>query len=349
MKRIYKILIIPLFLLSCSKDDGEVTASLPTSVEEAIPYFAPLVKFHTNERYFPSTVEWFLERTALYYAEGGQFPEDGQTGLTLLHPIGELTPQRLVNAAVQETDGTNNSSNTGDSRTRSNFFVTPTDPMDQDQLSVVFDGNLDEARCYVNVVRPLENESFVDIQYHFFYPYNGPANNFFANIIVDVAHEGDWENITVRCSIAADGTWERQQVFYSAHGSDWSKWFEIDEVLWENDQHPIVFSALHTHANYPQQSGLPDNFITNCNGVDYFNIDEISDGINWETWNALEIVRIKTLKSVPGSTTEIPEVEEISPIEWQNFNGNWGSDGPHAPWLHATSAWFGGPNGVRCE
>ncbi len=348
MKHLFKILIPVIFLLSCNNDDGATIEPPPTTIEEAIPYFAPLVKFHTNERYFPSTVESFIQGSALYYAEDGQFPTEDQSELITIYEIGELTSQLLVNATITDVDGIDISSSTDDSRTRSDFFVSPTTDPNQ-ILSPVFDGNLSEAKCYVNVVRPLENESYVDIQYHFFYPYNGPANNFFANIIVDVEHEGDWENITVRCSISTNGEWEVQNVFYSAHGSDWSKWYQIDEVLWEDEHHPIVFSALHTHANYPQQSGLPDNFQTTCNGVDYFNIDEISDGINWETWNHLEIVRINTKKSQTSSTAEIPEIEEISSVAWQNFNGNWGSDGPHGSWLRENSPWFGGPNGVRCE
>src|SRR5690242_18675797 len=44
-------------------------------IQVLIEKYAPLVKFHQWEEYFPSSIEWFLQRSSLVRERGGQIEE----------------------------------------------------------------------------------------------------------------------------------------------------------------------------------------------------------------------------------------------------------------------------------
>jgi hypothetical protein len=88
------------------------------------------------------------------------------------------------------------------------------------------------ATVYFHVTR-YEDTGEYAVQYWFLYLFNFRLNE----------HESDWEQITVRL----DSDKNPIQVLYSAHeGGNDRKWEQIEK----EGEHPIVYPALGSHANY---------------------------------------------------------------------------------------------------
>jgi hypothetical protein len=104
----------------------------------------------------------------------------------------------------------------------------------------------------------------VDLQYWFFYPYNGSIGGVIAPLGFSGAHEGDWEHVTVRISDYADPKKRKiRGVFFAAHGSAEGAWM-VEQSNRPTDgsysvlpgtTHPIVYAAYHSHASN-EDSGL---------------------------------------------------------------------------------------------
>ena len=86
---------------------------------------------------------------------------------------------------------------------------------------------------YAHVVRDHE-EKVITIQYWLFYYYNDWFNK----------HEGDWEMIQVMVAEAGDPLWV---VLSQHHGGTRRAW---KHTQIEDGNHPAVFVALGSHANY---------------------------------------------------------------------------------------------------
>jgi hypothetical protein len=109
----------------------------------------------------------------------------------------------------------------------------------------------------------------INVQYWFFYPYNdGPL--FFD-------HEHDWEHITVRLTeerepIAAD---------FAQHANDRPGVSHSWSELTREGEHPLVLSALGTHASYASAAGIAwFERVANCSAP-----DRCPDPV-WRTWQA---------------------------------------------------------------
>ena len=88
---------------------------------------------------------------------------------------------------------------------------------------------------YVHVLPDVNGT--VQIQYWFFYNFNGPTYGF-------GTHQGDWEHFSVR----ADGNCSTRLGYVPfAHGEPpaWS-----NATLEEEDGHPVIYSAINSHATY---------------------------------------------------------------------------------------------------
>ena len=124
-----------------------------------------------------------------------------------------------------------------------------------------------------------------------------------------VLHEGDWERITVYLNEAdPEGAPPASVGFYRHSTNTFKKW---DNVEKEAGTHPIVYSAIGSHASLPS----PD--------FGFIDVGD-PDGPHWRSW------------------------EDLAPIEeqpWYGFGGAWGrvgkvrdSTGPLGPgahWKHA--------------
>jgi hypothetical protein len=175
-------------------------------------------------------------------------------------------------------------------------------------------GHLRDAPCYAHVVSTRRG---TEIQYWFFYPYNGniaPGLHF--------AHEGDWEHITVRLEPSNEAA---SDVFYAAH--EGGKWYPAHRVL-NHSGRPVVYSARYTHASYPNKG----------------------------TWFLRKAFPFREVNDVTGAGQEWDCVSNLVLLsrrepQWMRYTGRWGeigvfpfTSGPRGPALH--EAWDG-EDGVR--
>lgn len=118
---------------------------------------------------------------------------------------------------------------------------------------------------YVHVF--LREDGGINVQYWFFYPYNdGP-------LLFD--HDGDWEHLTVRLDA------ERRPLgaYLAQHAQDnpgpYRSWSRLRKV----DDHPVVLSALGSHATYAEPEDAPwFDRVSEC--ADALRCDDPA----WATW-----------------------------------------------------------------
>ena len=102
------------------------------------------------------------------------------------------------------------------------------------------------------------------ITYWFFYGFSQP--NLPTASLALASHEGDWESIDVKFAVEG-GAYVPRRVIYYAHGQpailDWAQATVADgtgaEVIGAQatPAHPLVFSAVKSHASYPTEGGQP--------------------------------------------------------------------------------------------
>ena len=178
-------------------------------------------------------------------------------------------------------------------------------------------------------VRVLPMGDYLDLQYWFFYPFNGhgwskwrfgeikkgtiPSENSTSDTQIG-RHWGDWEHVTVR--LVAD-TLELDSVYLSRHSG--GKWYEPDELGFVDGTHPIVYSGKFTHANYeaPGQRwyGRPKSIDFKLGHIDIDLVDYARDGgVTFQTWlpGATKIVS----SALPGFDVDEPE--------WLQYEKGWG-------------------------
>lgn len=194
------------------------------TITEMLRKFAPLVRLHPDDDYRPASIDWYLERSHMMKA------------LRRFTDKGEVDRRKI-----------------GDYKDP-NWSIKLAD--DDDRR-----GDLAAAMCYGHAI---EHSRYMELQYWFFYPYNGPMWGF-------GTHEGDWEHISIK---VVDG--KAVKYFFATHTD--GDTHEPNEMLTDQG-HVVVFSAKHSHASYKskgkqERKHLPD--------------DHTDFGQAWETWRRLE-------------------------------------------------------------
>jgi hypothetical protein len=134
-------------------------------VVEVVKKYGPLVHLHPDEKYVMSSVEWFLERATLYH-NGNK---------------------------VNEVRGNQSLLPTGTQTDESYWLDIPSEARK---------GDMSTAVAYVHA-RASATAGMTDVQFWFFYPYNGPgtAKLFPIDKKVDLSpfgvHTGDWEHMVL--------------------------------------------------------------------------------------------------------------------------------------------------------
>ena len=170
-------------------------------LDGVIRRYAPLICLHPREKYFPCSVEWFLERAELRRKSGG----DGV-------PVSVST---LPTQNVGEGEYWLEYPNTDEAKS----------------------GKMDTARAYVHA-RLGYDESYTDLQYWYFYAYNGPGTSKVGSLVADTVvksgdvnmaplgeHFGDWEHVTIRI----DNSSKNMIGYYLSQHSD-GEWVTGDEL-----------------------------------------------------------------------------------------------------------------------
>jgi len=145
-------------------------------------------------------------------------------------------------------------------------------------------------KTYVHVRSISELSDGIDIQYWFFYPYNQFID------IPKIAHEGDWEHITITVNHAG----EFHSAWYSQHNTGMK--LTRDRLEFVDDSHPVVYSARGSHASFPNAGSwpLPNMQIykdaldvakklgfKDIPVADLLTDNTYSDGPKWHTWKSM--------------------------------------------------------------
>jgi hypothetical protein len=152
----------------------------------------------------------------------------------------------------------------------------------------------------------------VNIQYWFFYAYNdGPL--FFD-------HESDWEHMTVRL----DGGGNPVAVYLARHENNSPGVYRAWSDIRKKGDHPVVLSALGTHATYASEDDLA--WFERASGC--ADVDACRDPV-WRTWEG------GGLENVGEASHPLAHVEAFA------YGRRWGTDGilpgtgaPHGPMQH---------------
>lgn len=260
---------------------------------DALMRYAPLVYFHPYETYLPSSVADFRQFSTIYSA-------NHEVIGPATNNLGNLSKHDYLSYESNELRGL---------------------PLENKHVI---------APVYTHI-KHYDDHPFIDIQYFFFYTYNGcvyfrvgykhgfsqrkrnvPICNF-------GRHQGDWEHVTVR----VDPHGEFMRLFVSQHGG--GEWYAADQIQWY-DTHPVIYPSLHSHANFVREeirtqaelpiSGIP--FISSINWIKFVDVTSLNGTRRypwmpqrdfspvWRTWQHQQ------LKIVSGDE------------DWLQFKGYWG-------------------------
>lgn len=132
-------------------------------------------------------------------------------------------------------------------------------------------GDLSTAVAYVNAKA---STYYVDVQYWFFYPYNGAGNGRItvtgASSDIDLnpmgEHGGDWEHVMLRIEL---GTRALLAVYLAQHSG--GEWVGPGDLQYEGGI-PVVYASRHGHASYKSE------------GSNLTNDTKLKDSVTGVTW-----------------------------------------------------------------
>jgi hypothetical protein len=277
----------------------QAAAALPVYVQ-----FAPEVRLHPSEQYWPARVIAHFLRNAELKWSGSKY-----TALTLPNAgFGEVEPRRLGLGSA-----TTSYAWIGCSGYRWFRSWDLTRPYESGRTGCLGSGpegfflNLrDSARAgepdnLAGVPVYYEFLSGRYVQYYFFYANDDAQPINFAD------HEGDWERI----AIDLNSSNQPVQVAYYTHGCSprtylWANVPRVNDYGTPSSTgtHPIVWSALGTHGSWHE---VGDGSRATCNSVGGVGEDQLSDsGRRWRTWN---------------------HMVNANQAPWYGFGGAWGERG----------------------
>jgi len=233
---IYKWMKAAQSTLTCNVNVPNLPQLTAAKLDELVKKFAPLVYLHPDEQYKMCSPEWFLDRTSLVASNGSRQPA---SVLTQAGGVPADSQSYYLDLA-----------NSGDTTT--------------------WKGKQDSAKAYVRA--KLLNGGFMDIQYWFFYAYNGEGTAYVRSMVgggtvsederVSLkplgSHMGDWEHVTMRVDLSTE---RLCAVYFSQH--DYGQWVGNDTSIGELTLVPnvnlpgveqvVVYASRNGHASYPKK------------------------------------------------------------------------------------------------
>lgn len=210
--------------LSCLKNVQANLSAMPnlSQVQALVEAYSPWVYLHPDEKYLPSTTNWFFQNGALLFTNGDE------SNPKPIEPTGSNLPQ-------------------GGSDDGAYWLGLPEDKTASDKLKK---GDLQDAKTYLHI-KPMFGATFTDIAIWLFYPFNGPAKAKVEFINISLGkigeHVGDWEHVTLRIS---NFNGELRSVYFSEHSK--GQWVNASELEFQNGNKPVTYSSLNGHAFYPK-------------------------------------------------------------------------------------------------
>ncbi|MFM5950511.1 MAG: Vps62-related protein [Novosphingobium sp.] len=280
-------------------------------LHELIARHAPVIHFHPDEAYFPSSIEWYLARANLVHGATGQTliwnPSPAQLPVD---PPDPANPERLWLSLDEKLAG----------------------PLVEPHLALASDprrGDPDHAPAYVRAVH-LPQLGATDLQFWMFYPFNGPGlvrvrpmelGTIRADQVLSLwpagTHEADWELAVIRIDHA---TLEPCAIFLSQRG-DGDMFVGPDamaELERDSDGRIQLYSSLYGHATYAHAHERKLSYwwqpLAHI-GIELGLIDRIEPGRAWNLGEPLNHMLVST-------SWNDPVVREPS---WLRFPYRWGA------------------------
>lgn len=219
-----------------------------TAAMTIVSAFAPRVWWHKDEKYPASDPVEFVRHASLWKSIGAGFSKRISA------------PQAFSPAALGKLGGDYFLRHEGEERGGGYSSARP--PM----LWRLGEGKAAKAFC-----SPSATRVSVLIEYWYHEPFNYATRVGIGN------HEGDWEGGAMLVDLNADGTRNFARLragFLSAHeGGSWTCGGEFQRV----DTHPVVYSALGSHATYASAGEHEGPVLTDVTGA----------GRAWDAWRDL--------------------------------------------------------------
>jgi hypothetical protein len=206
-------------------------------------------------------------------------------------------------------------------------------------------GDLARARVPVRV-RPW-NHLFTDVQFWFFYPYNGPGRVLMesSGIItthIQLAycgrHVGDWERVTLRFLNIGK---KLVALHMSQHGG--GEWVTRPDFKWRplfDGEHPVIYPAKYSHANYTGERLYKYELAFSTGPDEFWLWDKTSRHGEW--------FEVYDPDNYWIASSEIPGCSAPEP-DWLEFTGRWGQYLKSREWVvwpfYEREEVVGGPSG----
>lgn len=206
----------------CLKNTRDSLFAMPNlaQIEALIKAYSPIIYFHPDEQYLPSSVNWYFQNGALLYQKGLENKPSP------IEPDGSNLPQ-------------------GGSDDESYWLDLPIDNSSKERVKK---GDLENANAYFHI-KPVFGATFTDVAIWVFYPFNGPARAKLEFINVSLGkigeHVGDWEHLTLRVS-NFDGS--LKCVYFSQHSG--GTLLDASQIEFEKENKPVAYASLNGHASY---------------------------------------------------------------------------------------------------
>ncbi|MEZ4449728.1 MAG: Vps62-related protein [Nannocystaceae bacterium] len=254
--------------------------ALDSQLDAVIKKFAPILYFHPNESYLMSSVEWFLAQATLYVGGVAQStPQDGLANHLPSDP--NLDPNTVWLDAPNSARG----------------------------------GNLATAEALIRV-KHLPGNAFTDLQFWFFYPYNGAgtAKAFPVDDSISLdplgEHGGDWEHITLRIE---NRDLSLHSVYLSQHSGGVWLMNPSQELEWVNGR-MVIYASRNGHAAYAHAGNNLSN------SKKYWEIAEF--GLRNDTARGPSLDCAAHYRII--STDYLPASQYPEPA-WLSYRGRWGA------------------------
>ncbi|KUJ14043.1 uncharacterized protein LY89DRAFT_687318 [Mollisia scopiformis] len=268
-----------------------------SETDAAIANHGPMLQLHPDEQYVNCSIEWMLSHSTLI--------DTKDKTKNIVHP----RPDQLPQGPKQGTQ----------------YYLEVEDSAKP--------GNFSTAKAYVNAFWQ-KGLTYTDLQFWFFSAYNGHGTALFGSLVEDKVdhqadinlaplgeHWADWEYAAIRIDNASK---EMIGIMLSEHGKNifFDKAAVAKQFKMVNGEHPVVYSSLNGHANFP---GVGTNFSEHHQvlgkpaGLDFNIVNATADGgLQFDCSTRYQVVAADWLTGTPGAY-DIPA--------WVGYPYRWGPEG----------------------
>jgi hypothetical protein len=232
-----------------------------TSVSlDVVKQYAPVLRFHPNEKYFPCSIEFLLQN--------GWLRDNNNKDWNIVNPAQTDLQQYCAE----------------------NYYVQ----INPSQYPGMCTNNVVSAPLYYAVQ---EFTDIIEITYIFLYAYQGGqtvralrAGTEFNCIVNDFGiHQGDLETIVVRLVPQGTGGYSVLDAVYSAHGNE--SYLPTQRIEWSGT-HPVVDVALNLHGSYSMKA--QGDTVTDFEQPGILAIIDsmATGGVEWATYNSAQVLQL---------------------------------------------------------